>query len=276
MDTVRPNDYGLRHQNLFGLVNLMTGCRQTVGTPMKPVPKPRSTSQETPDPARARGSGTQTVYAAIRNEILAMTLQPGSALDEVKLSERFGMSRTPVREALLRLSADGLVTTLPNRSTIVSTIDFASLPTYFDALTLMYRVTTRCAAARRNDAAMADIRLHQASFARAVEARDAYAMIEANRDFHVAIAERAGNTYYTAFFARLLDEGRRILRLYYSTFDDRLPRQYVDEHEEMISAIEAGDIEKADALSMEHAAQIVRQIQDYVGRETTARQIKNL
>lgn len=204
-----------------------------------------------------------------------MTLEPGSPLDEVKLSDRFGMSRTPVREALLRLSADGLVTTLPNRNTIVATIDFATLPTYFDALTLMYRVTTRGAAAKRNLAAMARIRARQDDFARAVAARDAYAMIEANRDFHVAIAEQAGNPYYTAFFSRLLDEGRRILRLYYSTFDDRLPHQYVDEHEEMIAAIEACDIEKADALAIEHARQIVRQIQEYIARETNnARQIR--
>jgi DNA-binding GntR family transcriptional regulator len=92
-------------------------------------------------------------------------------------------------------------------------------------------------------------------------------MIEANREFHVAIAELAGNPYYTTFFTRLLDEGRRILRLYYSTFDDRLPRQYVDEHEEMIAAIEAGDVEQADKLAIDHAAQIVRQIQDYVARD---------
>ncbi len=88
---------------------------------------------------RVRGSGTQSVYAALRREILSMALEPGSLLDEVRLSERFKMSRTPIREALLRLAGEGLVTTLPNRNTIVATIDFASLPTYFEALTLMYR-----------------------------------------------------------------------------------------------------------------------------------------
>jgi DNA-binding GntR family transcriptional regulator len=219
------------------------------------------------DIPRTRGSGTQSVYTVLRREILAMTLAPGSPLDEVRLSERFGMSRTPIREALLRLSADGLVTTLPNRNTIVATIDFASLPPYFDALTLMYRVTTRGAAMRGTPQAMGEIRKRQAEFAAAVVAHDAFAMIEANREFHVAIAELAGNAYYTAFFARLLDEGRRILRLYYRTFDDRLPRQYVDEHEEMIAAIEARDVERSDKLAIKHAEQIVRQIQDYIARD---------
>jgi DNA-binding GntR family transcriptional regulator len=229
------------------------------------------------DPTRTRGSGTQTVYATIRREILAMTLEPGSPLDEVKLSERFGMSRTPVREALLRLAADGLTTTLPNRNTIVAAIDFAALPAYFEALTLMYRVTTRGAAARRSAGPAHDIRARQDAFAQAVDAQDAYAMIEANRDFHVAIAERAGNAYYTTFFSRLLDEGRRILRLYYSTFDDRLPRKYVDEHEDMILAIEAGDVERADAMALSHAAQIVAQIQEYLARDAeNARTIPNI
>jgi DNA-binding GntR family transcriptional regulator len=219
------------------------------------------------DIRRARGTGTQSVYAVLRKEILDMTLPPGDALEEVRLSERFGMSRTPVREALLRRYGEGLVTTLPNRNTIVSQIDFAALPTYFDALTLMYRVTTRGAAQHARKEGMGDVRRRQAEFAAAVAARDALAMIEANREFHVEIAQLAGNAYYTAFFSRLLDEGRRILRLYYRTFDDRLPRQYVDEHEAMIAAIEGRDLARADKLASEHAGQIVRQIQDYLARD---------
>ncbi|MGL4196768.1 MAG: GntR family transcriptional regulator, partial [Allorhizobium sp.] len=53
---------------------------------------------------RARGSGTESVYKALRHEILTMERAPGSPLDETRLSEHFGMSRTPIREALLRLT----------------------------------------------------------------------------------------------------------------------------------------------------------------------------
>ena len=98
-------------------------------------------------PERKRGSGVKFVYDLLRDEILDLVLAPGSPIDEVQLAERFSMSRTPIREALVRLSAEGLVTTLPNRSTIVSSIDFVKLPIYFEALTLMYRVTTRRATA---------------------------------------------------------------------------------------------------------------------------------
>ncbi len=220
--------------------------------------------------SRNRGFGVQKVYATLRQEILEMALPPGEPLDETRLSGRFAMSRTPVREALVRLASEGLVTTLPNRNTIVSTIDLETLPVYFDALTLMYRVTTRLAAQHRTLSDLERIESHAAAFDAAVGQADALAMIGANRDFHVAIAEAGRNRYYTAWSARLFDEGRRILRIYYRTFDDRLPRQYVQEHAAILQAIAAQDVETADRLSSAHAAQIVRQIQNFLALEMGA------
>jgi DNA-binding GntR family transcriptional regulator len=237
----------------------MAGGRKT----QKSVPEGAGTVGKE---VRPRGSGSQIVYERLRKSILELTLEPGSPLDEASLSEQFAMSRTPVREALVRLASDGLVTTLPNRNTVVSSINFVGMPVYFEALTLMYRVTTRLAALHRRPEHLVAIRGHEIAFAEAVARRDALAMISSNRDFHVAIAEAGGNSYFTQFFARLLDEGRRVLRLYYSSFDDRLPRQYVQEHDEMVAAIEAADSELGDRLASAHAAQIVRQIQSYISR----------
>jgi DNA-binding GntR family transcriptional regulator len=218
-----------------------------------------------------RGAGVQTVYEQLRSAIVNLELPPGSPLDEVRLSQQFAMSRTPIREALVRLVGDGLVTTLPNRSTVVAPIDFEKLPVYFEALTLMYRVTTRAAALRRTAAQMVPIKTAQADYVKAVERNDAAGMIATNRNFHLAIAEAGGNAYFTSWFSRLLDEGRRLLRLYYyASFDDHLPRKYVDEHEAMIKAIEKGDAEQCDELAAQHAAQIVRQIQSYIARDVTA------
>ncbi|WP_336799125.1 GntR family transcriptional regulator [Kaistia sp. MMO-174] len=211
--------------------------------------------------AHRRGSGVGHVYEALRNDIIELELPPGSPIDEVQLAQRFSLSRTPIREALVRLAAEGLITTLPNRATIVANIDFLGLPQFFDALTLMYRVTTRLAAVHHREDDIRRIGELQATFAQAVEARDALAMIAANRDFHIEIARAGRNRYYTDLFTQLLDEGRRILRLYYSSFHDMLPREYVNEHEDMIAAIVARDVERADALASAHADQIVRHIQ---------------
>ena len=179
----------------------------------------------------------------------------------MQLAERFGLSRTPIREALVRLAGEGLVETLPNRSAMVSNIDALNLHTFFDALTLMYRVTTRLAAEYHQPADMDKIRLLQVGFTRAVRAQDALAMIAYNRDFHAAISAAGRNPYYHSLMVRLLDDGRRLLRLYYQSFNDRLPEEYVEEHERMIDAIERRDVAEADVLARGHADQIVRQIQ---------------
>lgn len=216
---------------------------------------------------RRRGSGVQYVYDTLRDEILGLTLPPGSPIDEIKLAERLSVSRTPVREALVRLAGEGLVTTLPNRSTIVSNIDFINLHTFFDAMTLMYRVTTRLAAENHTAEDLRIIRAYQAEFAKAVRDQDALGMIASNRELHAAIAVAGRNPYFTGLCCRLLDEGRRLLRLYYQSFNDQLPDEYVIEHDRMIAAIEAGDVAACDRLATAHADQIVRQIQTLVGRD---------
>ena len=213
---------------------------------------------------RKRGSGVQYVYDVLRDEILNLTLQPGSPIDEVQLSERLSMSRTPIREALVRLASEGLVTTLPNRSTVVTNIDLMNLHAFFDAITLMYRVTTRLAAQNHHQDDLALIRARQQDFAQAVNEKDALEMMATNREFHAAIAASARNPYYETLFLRLLDEGRRLLRLYYSSFDDRLPHRYVVEHDEIIAAIEARDIDLSDDLARKHADQIVTHIRKMV------------
>ncbi|KAA1179831.1 GntR family transcriptional regulator [Rhizobium tropici] len=215
---------------------------------------------------RKRGSGVKVVYDILRDEILDLELPPGSPIDEVQLSERFGMSRTPIREALVRLAGEGLIDTLPNRSTMVSQIDFLNMHSYFDALVLMYRVTTQLAAKYHRPEDLEAVRALQADFAAAVEAQDALAMISTNAALHLAIAESGRNSYFTSLFSRLLNEGRRILRLYYQSYNDRLPRRFVEEHDEIIEAVAARDIELAERLAREHAEQIVAQIQKLLVR----------
>lgn len=213
-----------------------------------------------PGTERKRGSGVRMVYDILRDEILDLVLPPGSSIDEVQLAERFGMSRTPIREALVRLSGDGLIDTLPNRSTMVSNIDLLNMNAFFDALVLMYRVTTRLAAQHHRDGDLDAIRDRQVAFAAAVRAQDALAMIATNAAFHAAIAEAGRNRHFIGFFDRLMNEGRRLLRLYYQSYDDQLPQRFVDEHEELIAAIAARDLEAADRLARQHGEQIVEQI----------------
>ena len=89
-----------------------------------------------------------------------------------------------------------------------------------------------------------------------MEKRDALAMIASNRDFHVAVSDASQNRYLSDFNSRLLDEGRRFLRLYYKSFDDVLPEEFGHEHDEIIAAIEDRDEEWAEQLAHRHAEQV--------------------
>jgi DNA-binding GntR family transcriptional regulator len=150
---------------------------------------------------------------------------------------------------------------------MVSNIDFLNLHTFFDALVLMYRVTTKLAAQYHRPADLLEIKARQLEFATAVANQDALAMIAANAALHSSIAEAGRNPYFVAVFNRILDDGRRILRLYYQSYGDRLPQQFVDEHEEIIAAIAARDADLADRLARMHAEQIVEQIQKLFARK---------
>ncbi|HKP23924.1 MAG TPA: GntR family transcriptional regulator [Dongiaceae bacterium] len=205
---------------------------------------------------RAREPGWRSVYDSLRTEILALTLAPGQLLDETSLAERFGLSRSPVREALIRLAAEDLVVTLPNRSTIVAPIDLANFPKYVDALGIAQRMTSRLAAQLRTDADLVTMASRQRKFEAAVKSGDHLAMSEANKDFHMAIAAAGRNPYFTAFYEKLLDQGRRMLHLHFE-FLERTHEGYLltDEHHEMLAAIKAKDVERADTLAHDHTRQ---------------------
>ena len=208
---------------------------------------------------RMRGTGSKSVYDTLRAEILALTLPPGQLLDETTLAERFDMSRSPIREALIRLAGEDLVVTLSNRSTIVAPIEVTSFPKYVEALDVAQRMNTRLAAALRTEADLKIIARRQKDFEAAVRTGQHLKMSEANKQFHMAIAHAGRNAYLAAFYERLLNQGQRMLHLHF----DYLERSgdghlLTDEHALMLEAIRARDIERADALAHAHT----RQFQD--------------
>jgi len=117
---------------------------------------------------RSRGKGALRVYNKLREDILRMELEPGELLDEVEIGKQFNLSRSPVREALIRLSAEGLVKTLPNKSTLVAPLNIAEFSQFVDALDLIQRATSRLAAKLRSDEDLQNIKDQQAKFDEAV------------------------------------------------------------------------------------------------------------
>ncbi|CCV09631.1 putative transcriptional regulator, GntR family [Mesorhizobium metallidurans STM 2683] len=212
--------------------------------------------EEENEPRRAKGSGWKSVYDTLRNEILALTLQPGELLDETTLAGRFDMSRSPIREALIRLQGDELVVTLSNRSTIVAPIELTTFPKYVEALDVAQRMNTRLAAKLRTDADLKIIARRQKDFEAAVRANNHLQMSEANKQFHVAIAHAGKNPYLASFYERLLCQGQRMLHLHFE-YLERTGEGYLltDEHDLMLEAVRAGNVELADELAHAHTRQ---------------------
>ncbi|WP_296746972.1 GntR family transcriptional regulator [Mesorhizobium sp.] len=205
---------------------------------------------------RARGTSWKSIYETLRGEILAMTLQPGQLLDETTLAERFDMSRSPVREALIRLAGEELVVALSNRSTIVAPIEVGTFPKYVEALDIAQRMNTRLAAALRTDEDLKIIARRQKEFESAVRTGVHLRMSEANKQFHVAVAKAGKNPYLTSFYERLLNQGQRMLHLHFE-YLERTHDGYLltDEHNLMLEAIRDKDVERADELAHAHTRQ---------------------
>lgn len=207
-----------------------------------------------PEIRRAKGTGVRLAYETLRDEILSLDLAPGALLDETSLAERFGMSRSPVREALVRLAGEALVVTLANRSTLVAPIDVQGIPAYIEALDIAQRMNTRLAAELRRDSDLVAIADRQAEFLATIRGGNHLAMSGANKAFHMAIAEAGRNPWLAGFYERLLNQGRRLLHLHFRQIESgRGGLLRSDEHDQMLQAIRDRDVERADALAHAHS-----------------------
>jgi DNA-binding GntR family transcriptional regulator len=231
------------------------------------APAPAQAAGDAPLPAalpqqwrvgRPKGTGMQRVYAQVREDIIALRLQPGTDLDEVSLEQRFGVSRTPVREALIRLASDGLIVLLPNRGARVTHIDIGDVPQLFESLELCQRATIRWAAARRSAEDLALMRAANQQFLAAAKNGDSERMGEANKDFHQIIGRACGNRYFESLHSSLLAVSLRLARTAFAyapqsgEAHEGYYMEVVRQHDAMVQAIEDGDADKAETLARIH------------------------
>ncbi|MDR3475071.1 MAG: GntR family transcriptional regulator [Devosia sp.] len=211
---------------------------------------------------RRRARGSTAVHEDLREDILSLRIAPGSPLDEVALGERFGLSRTPVREALLMLAGEDLVTFLHGRSPIVTPHDLGNTHEYMDTLVLLSRAIARLASEARSPQALAEIRRATAGYEEVVNGADIQAIAMANLAFHRAISFATGNQFLGKFYRLSLDYGRRMNLLhYYPLFEAEERILTVVHHNSLADAIEAGDAEAAETLTSDHVLAELRVIQ---------------
>ena len=219
----------------------------------------------------AKRHGGRYIYEELRKQILTLKLKPGVPLDEVSLAAQFGLSRSPVRDALARLISEGLVTILPNRTLLVTPFEIEEFPNYISALDLIQRAVTRLAALHRTDEDLVRIRAADAAYLDAVSAGDFQAMSETNKALHMAIAEAGKNPYFISYYEKLLGEGQRLLHLHFDYIVSTASAPIGGDHDEIVDAIQARNADDAEKAAHEHTMLFQRRFLAYLQQNLTAK-----
>ncbi|WDZ94430.1 GntR family transcriptional regulator [Herbaspirillum sp. WKF16] len=193
---------------------------------------------------------SETLRESIEEMIAVGKLIPGQHLDETSLAEEFGVSRTPIREALIQLASMGIVEMRPRRGAIVAEIGPQKLIEMFEVMAEFEAMCGRLAARRMTPAEHAELlAAHQACKA-ARDASDPDAYFYLNEVFHDHIYAGSHNTFL-AEQARALHRRLRPYRRLQLRVRDRLKMSF-DEHEAAVNAIVAGDAEKTVEVLRQH------------------------
>ncbi len=188
----------------------------------------------------------------LEERIFDGTYADGDRLDEVRLAEQFGVSRTPLREALQRLARSGLVELIPRRGAFVRQPGPVELMEMFEVMAEVEAVCGRLAAKRISDKALADLHDANDRCQAAVEAQDPDSYYSENERFHKIIYRESGNGFLATetgnLHRRLQPFRRQQLRL-----RGRMA-QSMSEHEAILKALEQGDSEAAANALRGHVA----------------------
>jgi DNA-binding GntR family transcriptional regulator len=189
---------------------------------------------------------TEQAVAALRREILTTRLMPGEALSESSAAQLLGLGKAPVRAALARLAEEGLVQAVPRRGWIVSLVTVRDIHEVFDLRMLLEPEAARRAAGRVDAAELRRLDAVCACGYRPEDEDSTHAFLDANKAFHVAVAELSGNGRLARQIDRLLDEGTRMLALGLRRRDRT--GEMAHEHHALIEALALGRAEDAGSI----------------------------
>ncbi len=195
-------------------------------------------------------STAERLRLALEKDIFLLRLNPGDKLDETSLANRFGTSRTPVREALRQLSASGLVEIKAHRGAQVSRLSIPQLLEMFEFMAMLEGVCARFAAERASAEEIEIIREAHEACRPFVEARDADGFYDANTRFHEAIYRASHNSFgaqQTMFLRNRLGPYRR-----FQLRRNNRPAESFREHGQILDAISRGDATKAERIMHVH------------------------
>ncbi|WP_050419123.1 GntR family transcriptional regulator [Bradyrhizobium tropiciagri] len=198
------------------------------------------------------------IYAELRAELVSLQRRPGAPIIEAEIARSYGVSRTPVREAILRLSDEGLVEIFPQSGIFVSRIPLAALPEAIIVRRSLEETTTRMATERASASQILGLHAILERQREAEMADDREAFHQADEAFHAAIAEIAG---HPGIWKLILQVKVHVDRFRWLTLPQRgRMAEVIAEHEAVMAAMEACDAAAAGAAMTRHLERLLADI----------------
>ncbi len=182
-------------------------------------------------------------YEKIYRKIMTLQYAPGKRLEEKHLVEELDIGRTPIREALLRLAADFMVESMPNKGVVVRPLTVQNTRAAFSALRLLERGVAELAVREEAGGLLAQMAASNEAVQRAIEGNDVLGLVESNDEFHRLFSECSGNGYLVHALHKVRCETNRLAYLSFSHAIDPFRsqqehyRSVVEEHARIIESI---------------------------------------
>lgn len=200
-------------------------------------------------------SGAERAYQHLKRRILSRHYAGGSLLTEGEIAEAVGVSRTPVREAMLRLSAEGLLRLYPKRGALVVSVSAEEVRDILEARELLETHAVELVLDLADDALVTELAVRLEDMRRSAAARDVPGFIQADRDFHRAMVAAGGNEILTRLYDTLRDRQLLMGAVLMRGAPGRITSA-VDEHAEILAAVKGGDRTALRAAVMHHLATV--------------------
>lgn len=204
-------------------------------------------------------TATERAYRTIREKIIRLEYAPGELLVESGLAEELGTGRTPVREALKMLACENLVVIIPQRGIYVADISLTDLQEIAELRLAVEGLAAQLAAQRITPQQLERLRslTHQLAH---TAPDDVEKLMDIDRQFHLTVAEAAGNKHLADVIVSLYDKSLRLWRLALTRVGALASS--IERHEELLDALEYGNAAKAAEIMQEHVRDFHRRMRE--------------
>ena len=200
------------------------------------------------------------VFNTLREAILRGELKPGERLMEIQLANKLGVSRTPIREAIRKLELEGLVLMIPRKGAEVAQVTEKSLRDVLEVRRALENLAVQLACLRMSPQTLADLKAAARAFEEILGGEDVTAVAEADVAFHDVIYMATDNQRLISLLNNLREQMYRYRVEYLKKKECH--KQLLWEHQEIIRAIEAGEIDVATKITEQHIDNQVEAVSD--------------